>query len=281
MFKKLPTAVKLLLLPILIFISLVLVNLGSGDESPYQFFEGSQNIEEQEPPPLNPKALEIFQKTIPQLPGEWAVMVKDLKTGKTYTYSENETIASASIYKLTVMWAVFQEVEGGSMKFDDPIGNTTVREALKLTITISDNDSAIALAEKIGWGKIHRLMESEGIVGFDLRRENGPYTTAKATAALLERIYKNTAVSPSASKEMLELLLAQQFNDRIPKYLPSGTRVGHKTGEIENFRHDAGIVIGQKSQYIFVFLSQTQNPTEAAETIATLSYEIYNALEAP
>ena len=97
----------------------------------------------------------------------------------------------------------------------------------------------------------------------------------------MERIYKNTAVSPSASKEMLELLLAQQFNDRIPKYLPSVTRVGHKTGEIENFRHDAGIVIGQRGQYIFVFLSQTQNPTEAAETIATLSYEIYNALEAP
>ncbi|MBI3282891.1 serine hydrolase [Candidatus Curtissbacteria bacterium] len=282
MFKKLPKWTVLpLFFSLLIVLSLLLVNLGRDNPSPHQFFTGSQNIEKQEEQEQkqNPLVEQIFTDEIPKLQGRWSVLVKDLKTTKIYAYNENETIASASVYKLTVMWTTFQELENGRMKLDDPIGNTNVEEALRLMIAVSDNDAAIALSEKIGWGKIHRLMDSVGIVGFDLITENGPYTTAKATADLLERIYKNTAVSPSASKKMLELLLAQKFNDRIPKYLPTNVKVAHKTGEIENFRHDAAIILGQQSDYIFVFLSETPSPTDATETIATLSKRIFDALE--
>lgn len=268
-----------LLFPLLILLSLILVNLGSEGPSQYQFFTGSKNIEKQQEQKRNQKIEQIFKADIPKLQGLWSVVVKDLKTGKSYTYNENELIPAASVYKLTVMWAVFEQVEKGAMKLDDPVANTNVENALKLMITISDNDSAIALAEKIGWGKIHRAMESQGIIGFDLVKENGPYTTAKAPADLLERVYKNTAVSPEASEQMQQLLFNQRLNDRIPKYLPEDIKVGHKTGEIDNFRHDAAIVFGKKGDYIFVFLSQTSNTTQAAETIATLSKKIYDALE--
>lgn len=268
-----------LLFSLLILLSLILVNLGSEGPSQHQFFTGSKNIEKQQEQKRNQKIEQIFKADIPKLQGLWAVVVKDLKTGKSYAYNENELIPAASVYKLTVMWAVFEQLEKGEMKLDDPVGNTSIEEALRLMITISDNDSAIALAEKIGWGKIHRLMENQGIIGFDLIKENGPYTTAMGTAALLERIYKKTAVSPEASEQIQQLLFEQRLNDRIPKYLPKDIKVGHKTGEIDNFRHDAAIVLGKKGDYIFVFLSQTSNTTQAAETISTLSKKIYDALE--
>lgn len=278
--KILPKWLTLSLLFIfLIIIALILANVPQENPTTYQFFTGSQNQKRQQDQIKNPQLEKIVSVDIPKLQGNWAVVIRDLKTAKNYTYNENEVIPAASLYKLTTMWAVFDAIENGQLKLEDPIADMTVEEALRLMIEISDNDAAIALSEKIGWGKIHRLMETYGIDGFDLVRENGPYTTAKATADLLERIWRKTAVSSAASQEMQELLFGQKLNDRIPKYLESTAKVAHKTGEIDNFRHDAGIVIGQRSHYIFVFLSETANPQEAAENIAQLSKKIYEALE--
>ena len=119
----------------------------------------------------------------------------------------------------------------------------------------------------------------KGITNFDLVGQDAPQITAQAAATLLEQIYTERTVSPSASGEMKDLLLAQTVNDRIPKYLPSNVKVAHKTGELDFIRHDAGIVYGQKSHYIFVFLSETPIPEVASENIASLSRQIYNLLE--
>lgn len=282
MLKFLPKWLKVVVaLILLIYLSLILTNINQEEtRPPYQFFTGSENKHRPQEVTENLKVKEIFKNEIPALEGRWGIYIKDLKTGKAYVHGETEVIPSASIYKLTVLWAVYDAIEKKQMSFDDPIAGTNVKEALRLMITISDNDTAIALAETIGWSQIHRLMESQGIVGFDLIRENGPFTTASATANLLERIYRKTAVSQKASGQMQQLLFDQQKNDRIPKYLPKSAKVAHKTGEIDSVRHDAGIIIGKKSHYIFVFLSETNSPENESETIAALSKRIYDELEA-
>ena len=72
---------------------------------------------------------------------------------------------------------------------------------------------------------------------------------------------------------------AKQINDRIPKYLPEDIKVGHKTGELDSLRHDVGIILGKKSDYIFVFLSNTTSTENTSEQIALLSKEVFDALE--
>lgn len=227
----------------------------------------------------NSKAEQIFQNEIPQLDGHWAVIAKNLNSGKTYQYHQTDIFPAASIYKLAVMWTAYQAQENGTLKFDETIGNWTVKDALNLMITVSDNDSAIAIAEKLGWDKIEAQMHKEGFLSFDLTSEDSPKVDAQDIAELLERINSDTAVGFDASNQMQNLLLAQQINDRIPAKLPNNVQVAHKTGEIDNFRHDAGIVIGKKSQYIFVFMTETDKPEETKDKIATLSREIYDALE--
>ena len=75
---------------------------------------------------------------------------------------------------------------------------------------------------------------------------------------------------------MIELLKKQQLNDRIPKYLPSGTFVAHKTGELGYYKHDAGIVFSEQDNYILVVLSKTDSPSSGAEEIAKLSKAVYD-----
>lgn len=221
----------------------------------------------------------LITTEVTKLPGNWAVAIKDLGSNETFLYRENEKFVSASLYKLAVLWATLDALEKNQISEDDTISVFKLDGALRAMITVSDNDTAAVLAEKLGWGNIDKLMETQGIADIDLISPKGPFITARSTMAILERIYTDTAVSPQASGRMKDLLFDQKINDRIPKFLPGNVKVGHKTGEIDNFRHDAGIVLGKKSDYIFVFLSETPSPAEGTENIANLSKKIFEELE--
>ena len=228
----------------------------------------------------NQKIQQLLESSVINLPGKYGIVIKDLKKNHTYEINATDTFASASIYKLAVMYKVHDSLDKGTLQKDLKLApGLTVKEALDNMITISDNDSAILLAEKVGWAATNTFLKDKGISGFNLTIQDYPETTASATAQILERIYAKTAVSKEASSEMTLLLFRQKINDRIPKFLPKDVKVGHKTGELDNFRHDAAIVVGKKGDYIFVFLSQTPAPADATENIANLSKTMYDALE--
>jgi len=274
--KKLIAALLVLaLLVIAANIVSVITKKDQTDNTPDNFYSGAQNlIEEKETPLPQPDPVEkLIADTAPNFSGEVAIYIKDLKTGKSWEINSDQKFPSASIYKLAVMWAVYDAIEKNQLKKD------SVAEALRLMITISDNDSAILLAEKLGWSSIDKLMEEEGLGQIDLAGPDSPSATARSVGDLLERIYRGSAVSQQASGEMKTLLFAQQINDRIPKYLPEDIKVGHKTGELDSLRHDVGIILGKKSDYIFVFLSNTTSTENTSEQIALLSKEVFDALE--
>ncbi len=269
-----------------------------------QFFFGSQN--KISAPNKTDIAIQNYLQTETQkLPGNYGIFIKDLKRGKTYQVNNKQPFATASLYKLAVMYKAYDAINRGELKKDDVLtenestldqilapddsSNTNysavvsynVQDALRAMITVSDNYSALLLANKLGWQNIDDFLKQQKIEGFDLVYQEGPTATAEAVGNLLERIFRNTAVNAQSSQEMKDLLLAQQVNDRIPQYLPSDIKVAHKTGELDNVRHDAGIVYGKNSTYIFVFLSETPAPQDAVENIASLSKKMYNALENP
>ena len=302
---------KILLVPLLIFslilLSLILNNIGRKNQYDV-FYSGSKNLFIQSN--QNSVAVENIINSVSQkFPGRYALYIKDLKTQKTYKLNSEDKFSSASIYKLAVMYKTFDAIEKNQITDSEILSNNketldkklsdnpkqnqnpeqdqispelvsfNIKEALRLMITISDNYSAILLAEKLGWGEIDDLMKKEGIDNFDLIGSNSPQITAAAVAKLLERVYANKAVSANASERMKKLLFDQKINDRIPKYLPADIKIGHKTGELGLIRHDAGIILGRKSHYIFVFLTETPSPDDAAENIAQLSKKIFDELE--
>jgi beta-lactamase class A len=80
---------------------------------------------------------------------------------------------------------------------------------------------------------------------------------------------------------MLDILLAQQFNEKIPAGLPPGVRVAHKTGEITAVSHDAAIVYPPgRSPYVLVVLTRgIADGAQSARLIADISRLVfaYNA----
>jgi beta-lactamase class A len=221
----------------------------------------------------------LIDSELSKLDGDYALIVKDLTSDVAYSKNEDREFTSASIYKLAVMYKIYDLIENQSLNPQQEVyPGLTVKKALDLMITVSDNDSALALAQMAGWDNIQSALEKDSITGFHLTQEE-PQVTAKAVDQLLEKIYFNKAISQNASQEMKQLLLAQNIDDRIPKYLPSDIQVAHKTGELDFVRHDVGIVYGKKSDYIFIFLTETPAPGDTVENIANLSKTIYNFLE--
>lgn len=85
--------------------------------------------------------------------------------------------------------------------------------------------------------------------GYSKGPENN-VSTPRDMSALLAMIYQGRAASRAASDEMLRILLKQTLNDRLPRFLPPGTRVAHKTGTLDGFRNDAGILYVDEQQHV-------------------------------
>ena len=90
-------------------------------------------------------------------------------------------------------------------------------------------------------------------------------------------------LSHHAAAAMLEVLEAQEFNEKIPAGLPPGTPVAHKTGDITAIHHDAAIVLppGESPYVLVVLTSGFAKEEDANHFIADLSRSIWQARHPP
>lgn len=100
-------------------------------------------------------------------------------------------------------------------------------------------------------------------------------TTARDIASLYLQLISGEVVSSEASAEMLDLLALQQINDRLPRYLPDGTIVAHKTGNSDGLVHDAGVIWSPGGPIVVVVLSDMGDEGRAVEIIAGIALEAY------
>lgn len=86
---------------------------------------------------------------------------------------------------------------------------------------------------------------------YSLGPDNDVGTPAELTT-LLTMIFQGQVVSRTACDSMLKILLKQQLNDRLPRFLPPGTPVAHKTGTLSGFRNDSGIIYVNDESHVAV-----------------------------
>jgi beta-lactamase class A len=163
----------------------------------------------------------------------------------------------------------------------------SVDTLLRLMITRSSNlatNTLIALvgAEQVtqtmrglGAQKIQVLRGVEDQKAFDKGLVNT--TTARDLAIILRALEEGNAAPPDATQSMREILLAQEFNEKIPAGVPAGVRVAHKTGEITAHSHDAAIVYppGRKPYVLVVLTRGIQDGSRSSALIADISRMIY------
>lgn len=249
----------------------------------------------------------IVTSAIKGLAGEFGVAVRVLATDQTFVV-DDDYFPSASLYKLAVMYEVFRQQARGSLDFgqlltisaaqaaestdDDPLAagdQLTIQKALQLMIDVSSNAAGHALADRVGWDQINQSMANLGLNHTRVPagawqaqvsdwRHDTACTSPGDMLAYFDLLYRRQLVSASASDQMTALLLSQQINNRIPARLPPGTKVAHKTGDLDNVVNDAGIVYGPRADFILVLLSRDADVGNAAKAEAALALSLFDQL---
>jgi beta-lactamase class A len=173
----------------------------------------------------------------------------------------------------------------------DAIGKMMrVGDLARHMIATSSNLATNLLLDLVGLDTVQRSLDELAIDGIDVRRgvederafEYGinNRVTADGLVQLLRLIAEERAFSPELSREMLEILHAQEFRNGIPARLPRAVRVAHKTGEISTIAHDAGVVYppARKPYVIAILTEWAPEASGRSATIAEVSHAVYELL---
>ncbi len=224
--------------------------------------------------------------------GKIAVAVKHLQSGESFAHEGDAPMPTASLIKLPVMVEAYRQAAEGKINLDEPVvlkaedkvpgsGILTthfspgtaisLRDAVRLMIAYSDNTATNLVVGKIGLPATAETMEKLGLPNtkvhsFVFRQGTSIFperskefglgsTTAGEMIRLLDELYAKKLVTPAACDEMLAHLRTCE-DKRIPKLLPAGTKVAHKTGSVSAVRTAAGIIEAKSSPIALCVLTR-------------------------
>lgn len=212
-----------------------------------------------------------------QLGGDTGVYVKNLVTGETYARGEDTPVVAASVIKIPVMIEAFRQDAAGELSLGEvhaledwerlPSCGTlkamhtgiemTLEDLVKLMIIVSDNAATNIMIRRVGMENVNHTLRALGCKKTTLRRllfdseasKRGIQNsiTAREMGLLLEKLWRGEVVSPEASRAMMDILLDQRLNGKLPFFIDSmGIDVAHKTGEDDGVTHDVGVIFAKE-----------------------------------
>lgn len=233
--------------------------------------------------------------------GTYGIVITRLPTGERYESNEHRRFQTASLYKLWVMAVVYQKIQEGNLRETQVLsedvrvlndkfhiasesaeqteGTVTlsVADALEKMITVSDNYAALLLTEKVRLSSLATFLKDNGFSESSVGTNgDAPYSTPSDIALFFEKLYSGKLANTTYTDKMLQLLKEQRLNNKLPKYLPDSVVLAHKTGELDVYTHDAGIVYTPEGNYVIVVMSESDDPPSAEERIAEVSKDVYN-----
>lgn len=197
--------------------------------------------------------------------------------------NEFHSIVDGSVYKLDPA----DDSESDLYKAE---GQTrTLSQLCELMITVSSNLATNLLIEKLGVDNIRATVHALGADGMNLLRgvEDGKAyekgrnntTTARGLAVLMTAIAEGKAVDAESSRQMVEILSRQNFNEGIPSGMPAGTRVAHKTGEITKIHHDGAIVYAPRPFVLVILVRGLAEQKDSAALMGDVTRALYQATQ--
>ena len=234
--------------------------------------------------------MECFD-AIRAFPGDVGLYYRALGEESVETHNPDLPLIAASVIKLPIMVTAFRDIAAGKLDADEIISikqedkmpscgaltymhdglEVTLTDLITLMIVLSDNTATNLLIDLLTPDHVNRTMEALGIPGIALRRrlfdmelyERGinNTVTARGVGLLLERMATGTLLGKALDDRMIDILLNQRLNGKIPFFLHGkGIRCAHKTGEDDDITHDVGIVYTEKPFVLCMLSNNVEVP---------------------
>lgn len=218
------------------------------------------------------------------------VMVEVFRQAAAGKFTLNDSVRIINTFHSIIDSSVYSlnRTDDSDTSIYDRIGKmTTRRELVYRMMTISSNLATNILIAEVGASSVEKMLRGFGLNnmhvlrgvedGVAFRAGKNNVTTARDQALLYQQLANGLIADSVTSREMIDILLEQKVNDKIPAELPSDVRVAHKTGSITSVHHDGGIVyLPDGRAYVLVILTKGWEDEGAAlRTIAKASRVAY------
>lgn len=234
--------------------------------------------------------------------GQWAYRIQQGLKGPHIDRNSDLVYPSASMIKVLVLavlcdsklsWEEPLRLDrvpsvngGGALQELRRDREITVREAARLMIVLSDNLATNLLIWRLDMAKIQQWADDHGLGDTRLQRfmmdaiteDRDNYLTVRDYNQLLWLMY--TRRREPRWDEAWQILLRQQFRDRIPCCWHDTIIFAHKTGELDGVVHDGGIYESLTGVYsVIIFTSQLPNNGVAGWQMGKLGIYIRHYLD--
>jgi len=229
----------------------------------------------------------------------YSVLVRDYNSDFVMAMSESEIFTGASVNKVPILAALYylaqkgevnldqvvtlqaddiQDYGTGSIRYDPPGSNYSVKTLAKVMMQQSDNTAAFLLGHYIvGMDKVQSIIDSWGMTQTNMINNK---TSNHDIELLFEKMFRGQVANSPLTAEMLGFLTDGEFNDRLPALLPNEAKVYHKIGTADGNLHDVGIVVSGKTEYyIGIFVNDFTNENETLKLEAQVSKIVYDFMK--
>lgn len=231
--------------------------------------------------------------------GTIGLFAKDLRTGISVAFNDDEVFETASCIKILIMVEAFHEAARGTLSLSESLtfqanqrvmGSGVLRDlsvglhlrmldVITLMVVVSDNVATNMMIDRLGVDRINHAAARLGLSNtklmgrIDFNVDQGTQGLGRSTprelAVLMERLYRGRAVGPREDRQMVDLLLRQQYNTALTRDLsypllvpPEGAphhsvvQIASKSGSWEGVRNDVGLVLTPRVDYVISLMSR-------------------------
>jgi beta-lactamase class A len=224
--------------------------------------------------------------------GKVAVYAKNLATGDSVTIDPQRPVATASVIKLPLMLQAFEQVKAGKIKLSDIIELTkdnqvpgsgvlsfldpglklTLKDAITLMMTLSDNTATNMVIDAVGLKPTNDMLarmnlkntyfykkvykKAEGPQPADQKQFGLGKTTAEEMGKVMESIYRCDLGDHDLCGKMITIMRNQQYRNMVPRYIESEdtsedlSAIADKIGALDEVRNDVALIYTKKGPIV-------------------------------
>lgn len=280
----------------------------------------TQETQQNQTSVVQPSALKLSQEILPLktvvqslaaknallLPGVFFV---DLDNGAYVDLNGSSVFSAASMIKVPVLVAFFQDVDAGKIRLDElltlkqevigggsgemqykPVGTKfTALETVTKMIVISDNTATNMLIARMGGAAaLNQRFQSWGMSATEIRNPlpdlSGTNTTSPIDLGqLMALVNQGDLMSLRSRDRLLEIMRQTKTRTLLPRGLGQGATIAHKTGDIGSMVGDVGLIdLPNGKRYIGVaMVKRPHNDGRAQELIRQVSRAAYQEFNKP
>lgn len=207
--------------------------------------------------------------------GMYSFYAKNIYTGRTYSYNENQYFYAASLYKIPLAVATFKKIELGEISKQDKFAYThadftggtgiiytypygtelEVDYILDRLLKDSDNIAQNMLTRTLGSSMIKEAFSIHGeTTSYYHTNESNPIEIS----LYLETLLKSSYLEKTSVYDMLGKMSHTSFDDRVSKGLSQDLIFAHKIGNWGDTGswHDCGVVMKDYQKVVVCLMSK-------------------------